>query len=301
MLNIKLKKLYQQDNISILYTPFMPCRFSPFAGRAPFVMLNDLDIITIDFPADVDTLRVYAIGDVHVGSREFDEQAIRKKIEIIQNDPAGAAAVCGDLGDFGLKNSKTNIYQATMTIREQIEYIHDLFLPIVHKISACVPGNHEQRILREAGTCPLYDLCVRWGIQNVYRENMAITRYSFGEWQADKPMKFTGVTTHGSSRTKHKRFIAAFSGVDFFISGHTHQSEYAPHSQLVVGDQAKTARLVPYKELVVDANLKPGGYGIKKEYEIAPPPELQYIELTGYRDMYTRQRSKVMSYHSVQI
>lgn len=264
-------------------------------------MLNDLDIITIDYPADVDTLRVYAIGDVHVGSREFDEQAIRKKIEIIQNDPAGAVVLCGDLGDYGLKNSKTNVYQATMQPLEQKQYIFELFKPIADKISACVPGNHEERLTREVGMCPLYDLCVMWGCADVYRENIAITRYSFGEWQADTPMKFTGITSHGSSRNKHKKFIACFDGIDFAISGHTHTPEYSPHGKIRVDDKAKTARIIPYKELVVDANLKPGGYGIKKEYEIAPPPELQYIELTGYRDMYTRQRSKVMSYHTIQL
>ena len=60
---------------------------------------------------------------------------------------------------------------------------------------------------------------------------------------------------------------------------------------------------VPYKEIVVDGNLSVGGYSTKKEYEIAPPPELQYIELTFYRDGKgdTRRTHNVINYHSIQV
>ena len=81
-------------------------------------MLNDLDVIIKAYPKEINTLRVYAIGDVHVGSREFNEEAVRKKIEVIKNDPNAAVCLCGDLGDFGLKNSKTNVYQAVMSPNE---------------------------------------------------------------------------------------------------------------------------------------------------------------------------------------
>ena len=46
-------------------------------------MLDDLKLIVKEFPAELDTLRVYAIGDVHVGSEQFDEEAIKKKIKIL--------------------------------------------------------------------------------------------------------------------------------------------------------------------------------------------------------------------------
>ena len=45
-------------------------------------MQNDLDLIIKQYPDDMNILRVYAIGDVHVGSPQFDEKAIKKKIQI---------------------------------------------------------------------------------------------------------------------------------------------------------------------------------------------------------------------------
>lgn len=265
-------------------------------------MLNDLDVITKTYPKSFDTLRVYAIGDVHVGSPQFDEAAIRKKISIIQSDDNAAVCLCGDLGDYGLKNSKTNVYQATMSPKQQQEYIYKLFEPIADKIAAAVPGNHEERITKEVGTCPLYDLCVMWGVPEIYRENVAITKFAFGEWQTNgKQIVFVGITTHGTSRNKHKKFIACFDGIDFAISGHTHTPEYSPHGKIRVDTKNETATLVPYKEIVVDANMKPGGYSIKNEYEIPSPPELQYLELSGVRYGGNGDRKKVMSYHTIQI
>lgn len=263
-------------------------------------MRNDLEVIVKQYPHEWDVLRLYAIGDVHVGAENFNEKAIKKKVEIIEHDPQGVVCLCGDLGDFGLKNSKTNVYKATMQPKEQQEYIYHLLRPIADKIAAAVPGNHEHRLVRETGIDPLLTLCCRWGCEDVYRENVAITKYSFGDKHNGRPITFLGITTHGTTRNKHKKFIACFDGIDFAVSGHTHTPEYSPHGKIRVDSINETAKHVPYKEIVVDANLSPGGYSIKHEYEIAPPPELQYLELSMYREP-TRNRTehKVMNYHTI--
>lgn len=265
-------------------------------------MRSDLEVIIKKYPLEQDTLRIYAIGDVHVGSREFDEESIKKKIRLIKDDPCGAVVLCGDLGDYGLKNSKTNVYQAVMQPKEQQEYLYYMFYPIKDKITAAVPGNHEERITREVGLCPLYDLCVRWGIEDVYRENAAITKYVFGSARTSKrQVTFVGLTTHGSSRNKHHKFAMCFDGLDFAISGHTHTPEYSPRGRIRINRQYGTASHVPYKEIVVDATLKTGGYGLKKEYEIPAPPELQYLELSYRFNREDRGVIRAMDYHSIQI
>lgn len=268
-------------------------------------MNNDLEIINKKFPREQHVLNVYALGDIHVGSQEFDEKAVLRKIEIIENDPYGVVCLCGDLGDYGLKNSKTNVYYATMQPKEQKDYIFELFKPIKDKIVAAVPGNHEERMIKEVGTCPLYDLCVLWDIPEVYRENVAITKYSFGSLRGGKQQNvFIGLTTHGSTRARHKKFIACFEGIDFAISGHTHTPEYSPHGKIRVerAGYATMAKHIPYKEIVVDTGLMPGGYGLKKEYEIAPPQELSYLELkTTWESTPPRRLQRIMNYHTISI
>ena len=264
-------------------------------------MNGDLDIIVKKYPLDQNVLHVYAIGDVHVGSEQFDEGAIRKKLRIIADDPLGCLVLCGDLGDYGLKNSKTNVYKATMQPKDQQDYIYRLFEPVKDKIVSAVPGNHEERITKEVGLCPLYDLCVLWGCPDVYRENVAILKVCFGlRFGGRRQHTFIGITTHGSARARHKKFIACFDGIDFAISGHTHTPEYSPHGKIRVDNTSAHARHVPYEEIVVDANLSPGGYSIKKEYEIAPPPKLQYLELSCTRD-HSGTVYKHIDYHSISL
>lgn len=266
-------------------------------------MRNDLELVIRSFPKSQSVLNVYALGDIHVGSPEFDEASIKKKIKIIQDDPYGVFVLCGDVADFGLKNSKSNVYQQTLSPKQQQEYVYELFKPVVDKMTACVSGNHEERITREVGLSPLYDLCVLWGVEDVYRENMVITKYSFGSAKGDNQQNmFIGITTHGSTRNKHKKFIMGFECADFAVSGHTHTPEYSPHGRIRIDRTHGTARHVPYKEIVVDANLSVGGYGVKKEYEIPPPPELQYLELTTVREPnHSRTLHRVMNYHSISL
>ena len=265
-------------------------------------MRNDLEVITKVYPHEQNVLRVYAIGDVHVGSPEFDEKAIKKKLKIIEEDDCAALVLCGDLGDFGLKNSKSNVYLATMQPRQQQEYIYELFKPVVGKVTAAVPGNHEERITREVGTCPLYDLCVKWGIEEVYRENLAITKYSIGSIRGkQQQVSFIGLTSHGSTRNKHHKFTGSIDNQDFSISGHTHRPEYSPGGRIRIDRHHGTATHVPYKEMVVDAHLKVGGYGLKKEYEIPAPPELQCLELSYYFTTKNRDTVRVINYHATQI
>lgn len=266
-------------------------------------MNGDLDIIVKTYPIDQDKLHVYAIGDVHAGSPDFDEKSIRKKIQIIKDDPMATLVLAGDLGDFGLKNSKSNVYFQTMTPTEQMDYLYELFLPVADKISGCVPGNHEERLVREVGICPALTLVSRLGCPEVYRENVAITKYLFGSHSGNKQQNcFIGITTHGSTRNKHGKFIGCFEGHDFEVSAHVHQPSYSQHGKIRINPRHNVASHVAFKSLVVDAHLSPGGYGLKKEYEVAPPPELQYLELYMKRDGdKVRNFRKVINFHTIQL
>lgn len=269
-------------------------------------MNNDLSVIVKVFPSDWPLLRVYAIGDCHVGAENFNGTALKKKIQIIRDDPYGVVTLCGDLGDFGLRSSVTNPLRATMQPKEQLDYIYDLLLPIKDKIVSCVPGNHEERLTKETGIDPMLTIACRLGVEDTYRENVAILKLMFGSRAGKKTSNqlntFIGITTHGTTRNKHKKFISGFDGIDFAISGHTHTPEYSPHGKIRVNSQAGTAKHVAYKEIVVDANLAPGGYSLKKEYEIAPPPEIQYLEMYIKRGPAPqREESKIINYHAIQL
>lgn len=271
-------------------------------------MNNELEVITKTYPATQNKLHAYAIGDVHVGSPQFNEKAIKKKIDIIKNDELACLCLLGDLGDFALRNSRSNIYQATMQPKEQVDYIYSLFYDVRDKIVCAVSGNHEERLIREGGGIdPLLTLCCRWGCEEVYRENMGIIKLAFGSIKGNVTGKvqqnvFYGLCIHGSTKRKNHVFQLGVEGCDFGFSAHVHEPMYKPNGKIRVSRESGQAHHVPYKEVVVDANLSIGGYGVKHQHEIPAPPELQYLELYTYRDN-TNKRAlhRVINYHTIQI
>ena len=149
----------------------------------------------------------------------------------------------------------------------------------------------------------MYDLCVRWDIEDRYRENVAILKLLFGSIRGKKQQNcYVGIVTHGSSKNKTHKHLMCYDSVDWGIYGHCHQPSYTPMGRIRIDRGHGSAVLAPYKEIVVDANLEPGGYGLKKNYEIPPPPELQYLELkVFYGQDKNRTLHRVMNYHSIQL
>ena len=52
-------------------------------------MLDDLKIIVHKFPRDIEKINIYPFGDIHVGSRQFNEKLIQHKINRVLDDPFG--------------------------------------------------------------------------------------------------------------------------------------------------------------------------------------------------------------------
>lgn len=246
-------------------------------------MKTDFDLISAELPSDVPYINIYPLGDTHIGSKECNMDRLKQLIDITLQDPYGYVVLCGDMIDNGLKNSKTNVYRQTLSPDEQKEAFYETFLPLAEadKILAGVPGNHCERSVRETGCNPMHDVFYRWGKESVYRENLAILKITLGKGRNNKKVMYVGAISHGSSRNKHSRYIMSFDGVDFFISGHTHFSNFTPHGKIRVDPRHNKVTKVGYKEIVVTSFLDSGGYALKNEYEISAPIEMQVLRLYG--------------------
>lgn len=264
-------------------------------------MENDLKLITHKLSTELEFVNLYGIGDIHIGSREFDENVLKRKMEIIRNDPNGYFVICGDCMDFGIPNAKTNVMEQTMQPFEQKEYLFEILKPYIHKCLAIVPGNHERRAVKSVGFNPLYDVACRWKVEDIYRENLALIKLCFGISHADRMNCYGIGVSHGSSANKHHKFAMGFDGVDAFISGHTHTPSYTNRGKIRVDLLRGSAKKIAYKELVVDSGLRSGGYALANEYEISPPAELQY--LTFHKHIHTSENTldKRIDFGTIQI
>ena len=227
-------------------------------------MLDDFTLIDSKFE-NLDHLNVYPVGDVHLGSKEFDEALFREWIETVKNDPNGVVVIIGDMLNMGLRNSKSNVYEETLSPMEQKELCYELLNPIADKIIAGCSGNHEYRAVKEVGMNPLYDVFCRMRIEDRYRENACFIKLTVGK-QGKNPNTYGVVLTHGSSKNKDEKWTYSVDGCDCFISGHTHLGTHQPCGKIRMDLSHNKVKTVGYQHIVVMPFQRYGGYAIRGKY-----------------------------------
>ena len=239
-------------------------------------MLNDFvpvikKLRLADFPS---TFTIVPLADAHYGSKEFNEARWRKTIKRIQDDPNCFCVLVGDLIDNGLKNSLTNVYEATCSPRTQKEWLAEELKPLAEagKVIAACGGNHERRSMKEADLDPLYDVLVRLGIEEVYRPNICFLQVRL--MREDDPKRwrydFTYAITHGagggqyigSSANRVQNFGMALEGIDCLVTGHTHKPLSFPAAKIVFENGRISRR--QFVVAVASSFLDYGGYPVQK-------------------------------------
>lgn len=242
-------------------------------------MRDDFQLIIKKFEAN-DQLTIYPLGDVHIGSKEFNRSLFEQWVEVVKNDQNAAVVIVGDMMNMGLKNSKTNIYDEVLSPREQKELCYELLKPIANKIIAGCSGNHEYRSVREVGTNPLYDVFCRLGIEDQYRENACFIKLQVGRVYGN-PNVYGVVLTHGRSKNQDSKWNYAIDGCDCFISGHTHLGTHQPCGKIKMDLTHNTVKTVGYQHIVVQPWLDYGGYALNGKFLPSHVGQFQCITFDG--------------------
>lgn len=267
-------------------------------------MLNDFMPVINKLPASnhANELRIVPLADAHYGSREFNETLWHNTIKRIQDDPNCFCVLVGDLIDNGLKNSLTNVYEATASPREQKEWLYNELLPIKDKILGAVGGNHERRTMREADQDPLYDVMLRLGKENVYRQNICFMQvkltYGIGGQKDNKQrVEYSFAITHGagggqyigSSANRASNFGMAIEGIDCLITAHTHKPVAFPVTKLVFNQGAVIRK--QFVVAVASSFLDYGGYPVQK---LLPPTAQTTTEIVMEFNAKGKKRIRVL-------
>lgn len=245
-------------------------------------MKNDFIPVINKMPlsAHPNKLTVVPLADAHYGSQEFNETLWHRTVKRIQDDPDCFCVLVGDLIDNGLKNSLTNVYEATCSPRDQKEWLYNELLPIKDKILGAVGGNHERRTMKDADQDPLYDVMCRLNIDRVYRQNICFMQvcltYHAADWQKGEKNRervryaFSFAITHGtgggqyigSSANRVQNFGMAIEGIDCLITGHTHKPVTFPVTKLSFNNGAVVRK--QFVVAVASSFLNYGGYPVQK-------------------------------------
>jgi len=105
-----------------------------------------------------ENLNIYPVGDVHIGSRAFDEKRARKLAGIIAADPDALVLGIGDYHEaIASSDPRFDPYELMEPITDseiaspftaQINRFMEVFSPTVGKWHAAIRGNHESAVLR---------------------------------------------------------------------------------------------------------------------------------------------------------
>lgn len=236
-------------------------------------MLSDFEIITHRFPERPD-LHIYPIADIHLGAAEHNERKWKDFCDHVLEDPNAYFVLGGDLLNFGLKNSVSNVYDETMRPREQKRMMTEMLTPIKSRILCAVSGNHERRGMKDADNDPTYDIMVKLDLEHLYRQNIAFVRVQMGKQDAggDVNPTYMLVVTHGAGGgmlsggviNRNERFGYAIDGADCLIVSHSHKPMISQPAKILIDARNNKVSIKPFKVVVSTSWLDYGGYAVQK-------------------------------------
>lgn len=246
-----------------------------------FDVKSDYEMVVHKLPENMEYVNLYPIADTHFGSPEFSQKKWDSWKKRVLEDEYGKVIILGDMIDNGLKNSKTDVYKATLSPLEQKKMLAEELSDIRDRILVAVDGNHEQRSVREVGSSPLYDVMAKLDLEDLFRENMAFLKVNVGFKRSDRQWSYGIVASHGASRNKVKRFVPFVDGMDVFLSGHIHDPSTNFPAKIVMDMQNEVVRLVPVIPVIVPSFADYGGYAMRALYEPTSNSHYPIIQLSG--------------------
>lgn len=194
---------------------------------------TEIPVIYRDY-SDQDKHFVYPLGDVHKGSPAHAKDRWQEWVTYLA-DTDGTSMLCtGDLFNAALKNSVSESYDEQLTVMEAREELTEELTPLAEqdKIDLLMPGNHEDRIYRAVGDCPVGVIASHFGVN--YVREAAVVVYKVGD------VTYTGFIRHGTGGGQvgaRANRLAKMSDVvvcDFYVSGHTHSQLLFPQDRFQV-------------------------------------------------------------------
>lgn len=220
------------------------------------------------------SLKLFSLSDLHIGSKECDLKLIKETINFIKNTEDCYVILLGDILDTALKNSKTDIYSETLSLADSQKLAVELLTPIKDKIIAMTPGNHENRVWKEVGLDLSLWLAEKLGLQDVYRNNCIALNILFGKDNNGYPYLLNVFGQHGAYGSGRKLGAAMnaledldgiIANADIYVRAHTHSSVQGSRKVFTFNEKGNIETKYKYY-FNSPAFLLTGGYGLDKGY-----------------------------------
>lgn len=180
---------------------------------------DEIPIIRRDYSHE-DKHYVYPLGDIHKGASTHDRAMWRQWLSYLRERGIASLLGTGDFLNTAIIGSKSDVYDERMTVGEAKRELREELRALAEagRIDALAPGNHEDRITRATGDCPIMDICDSLAVP--YISAAALLVYTVGN------VEYEVYIRHGSGSGQSLATLAKSGGViraDIYVTGHTHR------------------------------------------------------------------------------
>lgn len=177
--------------------------------------LSEIPVFIRDY-THLDHLYVYPLGDVHKGASMHDEARWLEWLDYLRGAENSTMLGTGDFLNAGIVGSKSDVYGETMTVGRAKREIRDELNGV--PVDLLMPGNHEYRIWRATGDCPIRDIAEWHDIP--YAQHAAMVVYRVGDVEYEIYLRHG--TGNGQSLAQLGK-SAMVAMADVYVTGHTHK------------------------------------------------------------------------------
>ncbi len=237
---------------------------------------DSIKSIKADLPREHKSIELHAFADWHIGDPLCDIKLIKQRIDHVYNTPNAYCLLNGDICNWAIKSSVSDIYGEKLSPMEQIRLFVELIRPIKDKVLAITPGNHERRSYKSDGI-DITEIATReLNIHDRYSKTAALLFIRLGEGNKKesngsgeyRKLCYTAYITHGSgggrkegAKINKLAELACIVDADIYIHSHTHFPVLFKEDYFRIDIQNSNA--MPVTKLFVNtaAGMDYGGYG----------------------------------------
>ena len=193
--------------------------------------------ITVPYTNSRHIFNLYAIGDIHAGTKHCQEKRVDSAIATMEQDEFCAVVGTGDYGEFIAPNDKRfDIESLASWVKpanictSQEEWITKRFKKLAgqRKLKVLLEGNHEATRKSHDNQDVMENICTALDVPN--GGHVTCVRFFFDREHSQETHMFTCIFTHGSSGAitlsgkvaALVAFMGQYTDTDLFGYAHTH-------------------------------------------------------------------------------
>lgn len=190
--------------------------------NVPDAAIDGIPVVHRDY-SGLDSLHMYPVGDIHLGSPSCAEDALDEWLKYIVETPNVSLLNTGDNLNAAIVGSVSDVYTEKYTVQEARRLLTEKFQPVAaaKKLDGIIDGNHEARIYRATGDSPNAAVADALGVPYATASLLVVYHVGDQEYTCYVRHGQGGGSTMGAAVNrleKQERIIDA----DIYISGHTH-------------------------------------------------------------------------------